>query len=199
MRELVGVAEDASLLCFPLHGPVHGSGKSFGVVAVNLPMEHRPTQLDQALIQRVADVGALCLQNSRRYEAQARQIRELQQEDELRRSFLSYITHEFRTPLASLKTSFELIQEAEAIRGLDDPYQRLLTNVNRSVAILDQLTSDMSEVANISAGGVVLNKTISGRSKIGVDNTYYTNAEGMVRIDTKCFLRLAKRPIVVAS
>ncbi len=171
MRELVGVAEDGNLLCFPLHVPVHvpvhdsvhdsvhGSGKSFGALAINLPLEHRPTQLEQALIQRVADVGALCLQNSRRYEAQARRIREFQQEDELRRSFLSYITHEFRTPLASLKTSFELIQEAEAVRGLDDPYQRLLTNVNRSVAILGQLISDMSEVANISAGGVVLNKT----------------------------------------
>jgi signal transduction histidine kinase len=90
----------------------------------------------------------------------------LQHEDELRRSFLSYITHEFRTPLASLKTSFELIQESEKIRNLEDPYQRLLVNVNRSVATLEQLTNDLSEVANISAGGVILNKTLTSPETI---------------------------------
>ena len=67
-------------------------------------------------------------------------------EDELRRSFISLITHEFRTPLASLKTSFDLIQEAEEIQGLDQPYQRLLTNVSRSVWLMNQLTNDPREV-----------------------------------------------------
>jgi signal transduction histidine kinase len=118
-----------------------------------------PSQLDLEDHQRLVDVTALCLLNTRRQEAQARQNRELQQQDLLRRSFLSYVTHEFRTPLASLQTSFELIQEAEVMRGLDDPYQRLLVNVNRSIAILGQLINDMAEAANLSAGGVVLDRT----------------------------------------
>jgi signal transduction histidine kinase len=100
------------------------------------------------------------LQYSQLLEVQARQARELRHEDELRRSFLSYVTHELHTPLASLKTSFELIQESEKIRNLDEPYQRLLTNVNRSVTILEQLINDLAEVANLSSGGVVLNKTL---------------------------------------
>lgn len=155
VRELMAVPDDASVVGFP----VHAAGKTFGIVGVQIATLTVWSQNDAECIQQFLDVAALCLLNTRRHEAQARQARELQQEDELRRSFLSYITHEFRTPLASLKTSFELIQEAEVMRGLDDPYQRLLVNVNRSIATLGQLINDMSEVANLSAGGVVLDKT----------------------------------------
>lgn len=155
VRELLAAPNEAIIVCHP----VHAAGKTFGMVGVQIVASPANAQYDTQSIQQFLDLSALCLLNTRRHEAQARQARELQQEDELRRSFLSYITHEFRTPLASLKTSFELIQEAEVMRGLDDPYQRLLINVNRSIATLGELINDMAEVANISAGGVVLDKT----------------------------------------
>ena len=157
LRELLGAFGEVPIVSFPFHA----SGITFGMLGIQLPPDNSLTQEETDNIQQFTDVAALCLQNTRQYEAQARQTRELQQEDELRRSFLSYITHEFRTPLTSLKTSFELIQESEEMRGLDDPYQRLLVNVNRSVATLEQLINDLSEVANLSAGGVILNKTLT--------------------------------------
>jgi signal transduction histidine kinase len=152
VRELLAGPDNTRVVCFP----VHAAGNTFGMIGVATT---DPSQLDLEDHQRLVDVTALCLLNTRRQEAQARQNRELQQQDLLRRSFLSYVTHEFRTPLASLQTSFELIQEAEVMRGLDDPYQRLLVNVNRSIAILGQLINDMAEAANLSAGGVVLDRT----------------------------------------
>lgn len=151
VRELLAGPEDAGVLCFP----VHAAGSTFGMIAV---VTTERAELDLDGNQRLVDAASSCLLNTRRQEAQARQNRELQQQDLLRRSFLSYVTHEFRTPLASLQTSFELIQEAEVMRGLDDPYQRLLVNVNRSIATLGQLTNDMAEAANLSAGGVVLDR-----------------------------------------
>jgi signal transduction histidine kinase len=157
LRGLLGVADDQQLILFPLRA----SGSNLGVLGIRLSSIQVLTQKMRDNVQQLADVGTWCLQLSRKNEAQARQTRELQHEDELRRSFLSYITHEFKTPLASLKTSFELIQETEEVRGLDDPYQRLLINANRSVATLEQLTNDLAEVANISAGGVILNKTLT--------------------------------------
>ena len=147
---------------FPLQTP----DGPWGILGLGLAPGHELEQDWQDGIQQLADLAALCLQNSALYEVQGRQARELQHEDEMCRSFISLITHEFRTTLASLKTSFELIQEAEEIRGLDEAYQRLLTNVNRSVFILEQLTYDLSEVANLSSGGVALNKGITAPEDI---------------------------------
>lgn len=155
-RELTAASDESLAIGFPLHT----AGKTFGLLGILLSPKHELDQGKKDVIQQFTDVAALCLQNSQLSEAQARQTRELRHEDELRRSFLSYITHELRTPLASLKTSFELIQESEKIRNLDEPYQRLLTNVNRSVTTLEQLINDLAEVANLSSGGVVLNKTL---------------------------------------
>jgi signal transduction histidine kinase len=146
--------------------PLRHADKALGMVLLVLPEDARLTRSRQDTVRQLARVAALCLQISRQSEAQSRQNRELQHEDELRRSFLSYITHEFRTPLASLKTSFELIQESEKVRHLEDPYQRLLINVNRSVSTLEELTNDLSEVANISAGGVILNRSLTSPDSI---------------------------------
>lgn len=162
LGELLGAASQTRFSCFPLYY----DGKVLGMLAVPLPPNCALSPGQGHSIQQIASVSALCLQVIRHSEAHSRQTRELQHEDELRRSFLSYITHEFRTPLASLKTSFELIQESEKVRNLEDPYQRLLNNVRRSVAMLEQLTDDLSEVANISAGGVILNKSLTSPESI---------------------------------
>jgi signal transduction histidine kinase len=138
--------------------PFRLGGKTQGVLAVPMPASHAVDQDRRASIQQFVDVASLCLQNSQLYEAQARQARELRHEDELRRSFISFITHEFRTPLTSLKASFELVREADEVQGLADPYQRLMNNMGRSVSTLEQLISDLAEVANLSAGGVLLNR-----------------------------------------
>jgi K+-sensing histidine kinase KdpD len=93
--------------------PLHIAGKTFGMLGILLSPKHELGREERDVIQQFTNVAALCLQNSQLFEAQARQTRELQHEDELRRCFLSYVTHELRTPLASLKASFELIQESE--------------------------------------------------------------------------------------
>jgi signal transduction histidine kinase len=162
LAALLAAPHLAQFSSFPL---LHAE-KALGMVVVPHFQEHPPARGQRDSVQRLAEVAALCLQVMRQTDSQSRQTRELQHEDELRRSFLSYITHEFRTPLASLKTSFELIQESEKVRNLEDPYQRLLVNVNRSVATLEQLTNDLSEVANISAGGVILTRTLTSPESI---------------------------------
>ena len=161
-RELFGGEDDARLIGFPLRtaqGP-------WGLLTVGLACDRQFSETEQTEFQGFVDVAAIALENSRLFEAQTRQVRELRHEDELRRSFISLITHEFRTPLAALKTSFELIQESEEIQGLDQPYQRLLSNVSRSVWLMIQLTNDLSEVANLSSGGVRLDKELASPSQI---------------------------------
>jgi signal transduction histidine kinase len=138
--------------------PFHIAGDTHGVLAVPISAGGTVDQERRTSIQQFVGVASLCLRNAQLYEAQTRQARELRHEDELRRSFISFITHEFRTPLTSLKASFDLVREADEVQGLADPYQRLLKNMGRSVSTLEQLISDLAEVANLSAGGVLLNR-----------------------------------------
>ncbi|MFB3119660.1 MAG: sensor histidine kinase, partial [Stenotrophomonas maltophilia] len=139
---------------------------TWGLLTVGLAPNRKLSEAEQEDFQEFVDVAAIALENSRLFEAQTLQVRELRHEDELRRSFISLITHEFRTPLASLKTSFDLIQESEEIQGLDQPYQRLLSNVSRSVWMMNELTNDLSEVADLSSGGVRLDKELVSPSQI---------------------------------
>ena len=161
-RELFGGEDDSCMIGFPLRT----DQGTWGLLTVGLASGSLFSETQQAEFQEFVDVAATALENSRLFEAQTRQVRELRHEDELRRSFISLITHEFRTPLASLKTSFDLIQESEDIQGLDQPYQRLLSNVSRSVWLMNQLTNDLSEVANLSSGGVGLDKELASPSQI---------------------------------
>ena len=161
-RELFGGEDDSRLIGFPLRT----AQGTWGLLTVGLASNRQFSETEQSEFQGFVDVAAIAMENSRLFEAQTRQVRELRHEDELRRSFISLITHEFRTPLASLKTSFDLIQESEDIQGLDQPYQRLLSNVSRSVWLMHQLTEDLSEVANLSSGGVRLDKGLTSPSQI---------------------------------
>ena len=161
-RELIGGEDDCRMIGFPLRTALG----TWGLLTVGLASARQFSHPEQAEFQEFVDVVAIALENSRLFEAQTRQVRELRHEDEMRRSFISLITHEFRTPLASLKTSLELIQESEEIQGLDQPYQRLLINVGRSVWLMNQLTNDLSEVADLSAGGVRLDKELALPSQI---------------------------------
>ena len=161
-RELFGVEDDSPLIGFPLRT----AQGAWGLMTVGLASGCQISETEQAEFQDFADVAAIALENSRLFEAQTREVRELRHEDELRRSFISLITHEFRTPLTSLKTSFDLIQESEEIQGLAQPYQRLLKNVSRSVWVMNQLTNDLAEVANLSSGGVGLDKELAAPGEI---------------------------------
>jgi len=161
-RELFGGEDDSRLIGFPLRTALG----TWGLLTVGLAPNRQLSEAEQEDFQEFVDVAAVALENSRLFEAQILQVRELRHEDELRRSFISLITHEFRTPLASLKTSFDLIQESEEIQGLDQPYQRLLSNVSRSVWMMNELTNDLSEVADLSSGGVRLDKELVSPSQI---------------------------------
>ena len=161
-RELFGGEDDSRLIGFPLRTALG----TWGLLTVGLAPNRQLSEAEQEDFQEFVDVVAIALENSRLFEAQTLQVRELRHEDELRRSFISLITHEFRTPLASLKTSFDLIQESEEIQGLDQPYQRLLSNVSRSVWMMNELTNDLSEVADLSSGGVPLDKELVSPSQI---------------------------------
>ena len=114
-RELIGGEDDCRMIGFPLRTALG----TWGLLTMGLASARQFSHPEQAVVPgvcgRSSDSSGKTPASSR---PRTRQVRELRHEDEMRRSFISLITHEFRTPLASLKTSFELIQESEEIQGL---------------------------------------------------------------------------------
>lgn len=61
------------------------------------------------LVQQVANQCAIALRQARLYEAAQAQVKELQRLNQLKDDFLSTISHELRTPIASMKMIIKLI------------------------------------------------------------------------------------------
>ncbi len=72
----------------------------------------------------------------------------------VRRDFISNVSHEFRTPLASLKALTETLQEG----ALDDPpaARRFLSRIHTEVDALTQMSAELLELSRIESGQVPL-------------------------------------------
>ena len=74
----------------------------------------------------------------------------------VRQDFISNVSHEFRTPLASLKALTETLQES----ALEDPpaAHRFLSRIETEVDNLTQLVQELLELSRIESGKVPLNR-----------------------------------------
>jgi signal transduction histidine kinase len=80
----------------------------------------------------------------------ARQLGEL---DELKRGFVSHVSHELKSPLASLLASNDLLL-SESIGTLNDKQKRLLTINREKSDMLSRRINDLLDVSRIEAGAM---------------------------------------------
>ncbi len=72
--------------------------------------------------------------------------------------FVITLATELRTPISSLRVSFDLLKDPEAIRNNPDETKRLVGNIERSIARLERQASDLLEVGYINTGSLSLIK-----------------------------------------
>jgi len=92
-RELFGGEDDTRLIGFPLRT----AQGTWGLLTVGLASDRQFSETEEAEFQGFVDVAAIALENSRLFEAQTRQVRELRHEDEII-GLLARIYGEFVTP-----------------------------------------------------------------------------------------------------
>jgi len=72
--------------------------------------------------------------------------------------FIITLATELRTPIASLRLSYDLIRDPETVRGKPEESKRLLGNIDRSIARLERQASDLLDVGYLRSGSVSLVK-----------------------------------------
>ncbi|MBN2238487.1 MAG: hypothetical protein JW712_01830 [Dehalococcoidales bacterium] len=104
------------------------------------------TEEEINLLGQVAERVGIELENARLYHMQILIRDELQRQDELRTGFLHSVAHELKTPLTSLLSSAELLQEdIDSITV--SQRDRIINNIQRSANSMDRRVTELLDFA----------------------------------------------------
>jgi two-component system phosphate regulon sensor histidine kinase PhoR len=84
-----------------------------------------------------------------------RDVSELRHAERLRTDFIAMVSHDLRTPLATIKEAMSLLSETAAAR-LEDRQRRYLTIAREEIDRLNRMIDNLIEVSRMDAGNVVL-------------------------------------------
>jgi len=106
-------------------------------------------ELSRETLDAIGSLAGLAVERARALEALSKHRAE-QEHERLRSALLDSVTHEFRTPLTSIKASVTTLLSGA---NLDDPGKRdLLTVIDEETDRLNRLVGEASEMAQLDAG-----------------------------------------------
>ena len=134
------------------HGDLEDSeiGESLGLLL--LTARRRGALGDAALIETIGRQLAAALGQAAIYEVSYERERSLEEQNRLRRDFMSAMSHEIRTPLSSIQASAELLSR-EAV-GAREQAAPLLSSLSNGVDRLNSVVNDLLDLARIEEGGM---------------------------------------------
>jgi len=102
------------------------------------------TQQDVAFLNRLSDQAAIAISNAQLYE-------EVQQANNAKSEFVSFVAHELKNPMTSIKGYTELLS-AGAVGPINEMQTNFLTTIRSNVERMSTLVSDLNDNAKIEAG-----------------------------------------------
>ena len=113
-------------------------------------------QLSRQTLEAVSSLVAIAIERARAVE-QLGQTEAERQGERLKSALLDSITHDFRTPLTSMKAAVTSLLSSADLRSLDPQHSReLLTIINEECDRLNHLVEQAAEMARLEAGEVEL-------------------------------------------
>src|SRR5205814_10162732 len=103
----------------------------------------------QRLLAALLGLAGLLL-DRRRAARGAERVRSLEASDRLKAAILSSISHELKSPLASLRAGLTTLLMPQA--GLDEDQLELLLGLDRQATRLDRLVGDLLTMSRLEAG-----------------------------------------------
>ena len=143
------VMREGSLLFMPLQT----AQGSFGVLGLRLPGRDRVLDPDQRrLLETIAGQVAVALEHAQ-LGAQAEQARLLEETDRFRSALLSSLSHDLRTPLASIVGSVTSLMDSQV--HLDAASRRdLLETIAEESARLNRLVANLLNMTRLESGAM---------------------------------------------
>jgi two-component system sensor histidine kinase KdpD len=155
-----------------MHRRDPGGGRRSTVARVALTARGRPIGLvaiagaqldrhDEELLRAYANQAALALERSQLRE-QALRTELLEEVDALRASLMGAVSHDLRTPLASVKAAVSALRRTEADGALrPEDRSELLELIEQQSDALDRLVANLLDMTRIQSGALELRRAIT--------------------------------------
>ena len=148
---------------------------------------------DQEMLRAFADQLSLALKG-RRLRAEAETVASLAHANALRTALLQAVSHDLRTPLASIKASVSGLLQTDVAFSDDDRFS-LLRNIDGATDRLDRLVVNLLDMSRLQAGAVEsANRAVALEDVIASALANTPQAGGRVRVDVSDTL-----PLVMAD
>ncbi len=124
--------------------PIRRESRVIGVMALESPDPTTFTKEEVDFVTRLVDHAAIAIDNARLFE-------EVQRANQAKTEFISFVSHEFKQPMTSMKGYTDLL--IKGIGGpLNDQQQQFLNVIRSNVQRLDRLVTDLLDISRIEAG-----------------------------------------------
>ncbi|MBG0821878.1 GAF domain-containing sensor histidine kinase [Planomonospora sp. ID91781] len=155
--------------------PVLSHDHALGTVCV---MDHRPRRLSDDQRQALATLAndAVGLLQLHHHAARTDQVlARLRRIDAVKNQFLRTVNHELRTPLASIRSSVQLVRDGD----LDPATQeRFLEMIDRNSLRLEQLLDELLLMASLNAGSAAFTPARVNLAALARDAVHAVTAQG---------------------
>ena len=137
--------------CAALVVPIHVEGRVEGLLYVANGSRRPFSDLDEAVLVRLADHVALAIRNAQLLAREQEALAESEAANRSKDEFLATLSHELRTPLTSMLGWVRMLRGARL-----DPEQtaRALETIERNTRLQAKLIDDLLDVSRIVAGKI---------------------------------------------
>jgi signal transduction histidine kinase len=146
--------------------PIRREGNVIGLLLLESVSD---SQQDVAFLNRLSDHAAIAISNAQLYE-------EVQQANDAKSEFVSFVAHELKNPMTSIKGYTELLA-AGAVGPINEMQNNFLHTIRSNVERMSTLVSDLNDNSKIEAGRLRLDYKAVDMSEVIDEVTRSTNRQ----------------------
>ena len=130
--------------------PMLSGGEIIALLVLETNKLPRLNLVDLVFVQRLAEHASIALANAQLYA-------ELTRSNESKSEFVSFVAHELKTPMTSIKGYTDLLLMSASNGQLDDQQKKFLYTIRSNTERMTTLVSDLNDVTKLQTNNLVMN------------------------------------------